>query len=215
MYKLQKALYGLKQAPRAWFSIIETHFLSEGFQRCHSEQTLFIKTSSGGKILIVSVYVDDLIYTDDDEGMMGEFKESMLREFNMSDLGGMRFFLGIEVLQNIDDIYICQRKYKLDVLKRFGMEDSNVVCSPIVLGSKLHSDKGVVKVDETYFKQIMGSLMYLTTTRPDMMFIVSLISRYMSKPTELHLQVAKRALRYLKGTINYRILYKKGGACIH
>jgi hypothetical protein len=210
VYILQKALYGLKQAPRAWFSIIEAHFVSEGFQRCHSEQTLFVKTSNKGTILIVSIYVDNLIYTGDDDVMMSKFKESMLREFDMSDLGGMRFFLGIEVLQTANGIYICQRKYALDVLKRFGMEDSNVVCSPIVPGSKLHNDEGGVKVNETYFKQIVGSLMYLTTTRPDIMFIVSLISRYMSKPTELHLQAAKRTLRYLKGTVSYEILYKKG-----
>ena len=147
VYKLQKALYRLKQAPRAWFSRLEAHFVSEGFQRCHSEQTLFIKSSDGGKILIVSVYVDDLIYTGDDKVMINEFKESMLREFDMSDLGGMRFFLGIEVLQSVNGVYICQRKYALDVLKHFGMEDSNIVCSPIVPGSKLHRDEEGVKVD--------------------------------------------------------------------
>jgi hypothetical protein len=136
----------------------------------------------------------------------------MLREFDMSDLGGMRFFLGIEVLQIANGIYICQRKYALDVLKRFGMEDSNVVCNPIVPGSKLHNDEGGIKVNETYFKQIVGSLMYLTTTRPDIMFIMSLISRYMSKPTKLHLQATKRTLRYLKGTVSYEILYKRGEA---
>lgn len=105
-----------------------------------------------------------------------------------------------------------KRKYVLNVLKRFGMEDSNAVCSLIVPGSKLHRDEDGVKVDDTYFKQIVGSLIYITTTRPDMIFIVSLISRFMSKPTELHLQPAKRALRYLKGTINFGILYKKGEA---
>jgi hypothetical protein len=92
------------------------------------------------------------------------------------------------------------------------MENSNAVGSPIIPGSKLHSDEGGVRINETYFKQIVGSLMYLTTTRPDIMFSVSLISRYMFKPTELHLQAAKRTLRYLKGTVNYGIFYKKGEA---
>jgi len=156
--------------------------------------------------------VDDLIYIGDDDVMMSKFKESMLREFDMSDLGGMRFFLSIEVLQTANGTYICQRKYALDVLKRFGMEGSNVVCSLIVLSSKLHSDEGGVKVNETYFKQIVRSLMYLTTTRLDIMFIVSLISRCMSKPTKLYLQAAKRTLRYLKGTVSYEILYKRGEA---
>lgn len=107
---------------------------------------------------------------------------------------------------------MCQRRYALDVLKRFNMENSNAVSSPIVPGSKLHKDEKGVKVDETYFKQIVGSLMYITNTRPDMMFVVSLISRYMSRPTELHLQAAKRALRYLKGTANFGIFYKRDEA---
>ena len=107
VYKLHKALYGLKQAPRAWFSRIEAHFSKEGFQRCDSEQTLFTKKNREGKIIIVSVYVDDLIFTGDDEVMMSEFKNSMLREFDMTDLGKMRFFLGIEVLQKSDGIFIC------------------------------------------------------------------------------------------------------------
>ena len=95
VYKLHKALYGLKQAPRAWFSRIETYFTHEGFQKCISEQTLFVKQISGGKILIVSVYVDDLIFTRDDEQMMLEFKKSMMKVFDMTGLGKMRFFLGI------------------------------------------------------------------------------------------------------------------------
>ncbi|PRQ45106.1 putative RNA-directed DNA polymerase [Rosa chinensis] len=161
--------------------------------------------------LIVSVYVDDLIYTGDDEQMMLEFKVSMMKVFYMTDLGKMRFFLGIEVLQTEDGIYMGQRKYALEVLKRFGMEESNAVLNPIVPGVKVGKDKAGVKIDETYFKQIVGSLMYITATRPDLMFVVSLISRYMARPTQLQLQIAKRALRYLKGTVDYGICYKKGG----
>jgi len=211
VYKLHKALYGLKQAPRAWFSRIEAHFMGEGFRRCDSKQTLFTKTSREGKIVIVSVYVDGLIFTGNDEVMMSEFKSSMLREFDMSDLGKMRFFLGIEVLQKSDGIYICQKKYALEVLKRFGMMESNSVGSPIVPGFKMSKDENGDPVDETYYKQLVDSLMYLTATRPDMMFVTCLISRYMTKPMKIHLQAAKRALRYLKGTVNYGIHYKNEG----
>ncbi|CAL2259306.1 unnamed protein product [Prunus armeniaca] len=126
VYKLHKALYGLKQAPRAWFSRIEAHFIGEGFRRCDSEQTLFTKKSREGKILI----------------------------FDMSDLGKMRFFLGIEVLQKSDGIYICQRKYALEVLRRFGMMESNSVGSPIVPGFKISKDENGDSVDETYYKQL-------------------------------------------------------------
>ena len=187
VYKLKKALYGLKQAPRACFSRIEAHFVNEGFERCHSEHTLFVKTSKGGKILILSLYVDDLIFTGNDESMFYEFKSSMMREFDMIDLGKMRYFPGVEVLQKTDDIYISQKKYALDVLKRFGMEESNSVHSLIVTGFKVFKDENGVKVDATFFKQMVGNLMYLTATRPDLMFVVSLISRYMGQPTELHL----------------------------
>jgi hypothetical protein len=211
VYKLKKALYGLKQAPRAWFSRIEAHFMSEGFEKCYSEHTLFIKTSKEGKILIVSLYVDDLIFTGNDELMFLEFKNSMMREFDMTDLGRMRYFLGIEVLQQSDGIYISQKKYALEVLKRFKMEGSNSVQNPIVPGCKIFKDENGVHVDETLFKQMVGSFMYLTATRPDLMYVVSLISRYMGKPTELHLLAAKRILRYLKGTTGLGILYKKGG----
>ena len=211
VYKLQKALYGLKQAPRAWFSRIEAHFLNEGFKKCPNEQTLFTKRSDEGKWLIVSIYVDDLIYTSEDEGMMTEFKKSMMKAFDMTDLGKMRFFLGIEVLQKPTGIFICQRRYANDVLKRFGMSECKPVSSPIVSGFKIGRDVNGVAVDDTFYKQIVGSLMYLTATRPDIMFSVSLISRYMSKPTELHLQAAKRILRYLRGTTSHGIFYKKGG----
>ena len=98
VYKLKKALYGLKQAPRAWFSRIEPHFVNEGFERCHNEHTLFVKTSKEGKILILSLYVNDLIFTGNDESMFYEFKTSMMHEFDMTDLGKMRYFLRVEVL---------------------------------------------------------------------------------------------------------------------
>ena len=211
MYKLHKALYGLKQAPRAWFSRIEDHFVNDGFQKCPNEQTLFTKRSSECKVLIVSIYVDDLIYTGDDENMMFGFKNSMMKVFYMTDLGRMRFFLSIEVLQRSDGNFICQKRYAMEVLKRFGMFESKSVNSPIVPGFKISRDNHGVTMDETYFKQMVGSLMYLTMTRPDIMFSIRLISRYMAKPTKLHLQAAKRILRYLKGTTNYGILYKKGG----
>ncbi|KAJ6855707.1 Integrase catalytic domain-containing protein [Populus alba x Populus x berolinensis] len=211
VYKLKKALYGLKQTPRAWYSRIEAYFMKEGFEKCDYEHTLFTKTGKEGNILIISLYVDDLIYTGNDASMISEFKNSMKHEFNMTDLGKMRYFLGLEVLQKSTGVFINQKKYASEVLKRFGMDKSNSVRNPIVPGCKLVKDEGGVKVDNTHFKQMVGSLMYLTATRPDMMFVVSLISRYMENPTELHLQVAKRVLRYLKGTLDFGIFYKKGG----
>lgn len=127
----------------------------------------------------------------------------------MSDLGKMKHFLGVEVKQCAGGIFICQRRYAKEVLARFGMEDSNAVKNPIVPGTKLRKDEGGVTVDETLYKQVVGSLMYLTVTRPDMMFGVSLISRFMARPTMAHWLATKRILRYLKGTINLGIFYRK------
>lgn len=211
VYKLRKALYGLKQAPRAWFSRIDAYFQEMGFEKDASEQTLFTKVNKQGSYLIISLYVDDLIYTGNDEVMMKEFKESMMKEFEMSDMGKMKYFLGIEVMQFDGGIFVSQKKYVKEVLKRFGMSESNAVLNPIVPGFKIHRDDDGVKVDGSLFKQLVGSMIYLTATRPDVMYTVSLVSRYMSEPTELHLTAAKRILRYLQGTIGYGILYQKGG----
>jgi hypothetical protein len=209
VYKLRKALYGLKQAPRAWYSKIEAYFHKENFIKCPHEHTLFVK-KDGEKVLIVSLYVDDLIFTGNDSKMFKDFKESMKNMFDMTDLGRMRYFLGVEVNQGSHGIFICQQKYSKDILSRFGMEMCNAVCSPIVPGNKLTKDQHGQCVDATYYKQIVGSLMYLLATRPDLAYSVCLIARFMEKPTETHLIAAKRILRYLKGTESLGILYKRG-----
>lgn len=209
VYKLKKALYGLKQAPRAWYSRIEAYFMREQFERCPSEHTLFTK-SNGGKLLIVSLYVDDLIFTGNDREMCDEFKNSMMLEFEMTYLGLVKHFLGVEVKQCSEGIFICQRRYAREVLARFGMDESNAVKNPIVPGTKLQKDEGDAKVDETVFKQVVGSLMYLTVTRPDLMYGVCLISRFMSAPRESHWLAAKRILRYIKGTTELGVFYKRG-----
>jgi len=108
---LRRALYGLKQAPRAWYNRIESYFLKEGFEKCPYEHTLFLKKTEEGTFLIVCLYVDDLIFTGNNEKMFNSFKQSMMKEFDMTDLGRMRYFLGLEVFQRTDGIFICQRKY--------------------------------------------------------------------------------------------------------
>ncbi|XP_057982378.1 uncharacterized mitochondrial protein AtMg00810-like [Malania oleifera] len=121
-------------------------------------------------------------------------------EFEMSDLGMMHYFLGIEVVQSANGIFISQKKYVQDILDRFRMKDCNLVSTSTEFGLKLNKDHEGKKVDNTLYKQIVGSLMYLTVTRPDIMYSVSLISRYMENPTEMHLLASKRILHYLQGT---------------
>jgi hypothetical protein len=208
VYKLSKALYGLKQALRAWYNKIESYFITAGFDKCPHEHTLFVKQGSKNKILIVSIYVDDLIYTGNDEDMMSELKNSMKEKFSMTDLGKMKYFLGVEVIQCDQGIFIHQHKYSSEVLKRFGMEECNQVCSPIVPGCRLVKDETGKASNATLYKQMIGCLMYLLATRPDMTFSVCLAARYMERPTEIHVAAVKRMLKYLKGTLNLGILYK-------
>lgn len=115
------------------------------------------------------------------------------------------------MLQLSEEIFISQRRYAMEILRRFGMENSNEVQNPIVPGFKISKDEKGVEIDSVLYKQMVGSMMYLTATRPDIMFAVSLISRYMSRPIELHLSAAKRVLRYLQGTTGFGIFYAKGG----
>ncbi|CAJ2641499.1 unnamed protein product [Trifolium pratense] len=209
VYKLKKALYGLKQAPRAWYSKIEAYFGQEKFEKCPDEHTLFVKQDEGN-ILIVSLYVDDLIYTGNNSEMFEDFKHSMKKRFAMTDLGQMRYFLGVEVTQDKYGIFINQQKYAKEILSRFEMGMCNIVSSPIVPGCKLSKDENGKQVDATKYKQIVGCLMYLLASRPDLAFSVCLIARYMDKPTDMHLTAAKRILRYLKGIMSLGILYKRG-----
>ena len=207
MYRLKRALYGLKQAPRAWFSRIESYFKKEGFQRSDYDHTLFLKKSAL-KILVVSIYVDDLIFTGNDELLCAQFKRSMQQKFEMTDMGKMKFFLGVEVNQSDEGIHICQKKYAKEVLERFNMWSCNSVKNPIVPGAVI-SKEGSRMADATLYKQLVGCLMYLTVTRPDLMFVVCLIARFMSDPKEEHMLIAKRVLRYIRGTVDLGIFYKR------
>ena len=135
----------------------------------------------------------------------------MKEAFDMSDLGCMNFFLGVEMVQSSIGIFISQKKYAEETLERFGMEYCKPVKNHIVPGSRLAKDEGGTKIDSTTYKKMVGSLMYLTVTRPDLMYLVSLIPRFMEAPTVLHQQAVKRVFRYLKGTTELGILYRKGG----
>ncbi|CAJ2632965.1 unnamed protein product [Trifolium pratense] len=210
VYRLKKSLYGLKQAPRAWYSKIEAYFCREGFVKCTHEHTLFVKKESDGRIIIVSLYVDDLIFTGNDQNLFDKFKTSMERNFAMTDLGKMRYFLGIEVKQTKEGIFMFQQKYACEVLKRFNMESCNSVCNPIVPGNKLKKDEDGIACDSTSYKQMVGCLMYLLATRPDLAFSVCLVARFMERPTELHVAAVKRILRYVKGTVSYGLWFEKG-----
>eukprot|EP00253_Pinus_taeda_P035853 PITA_35853 len=183
--RLKKALYGLKQAPIAWYSRIDSYLLENGFENCEGEPTLYIKENDG-KILIVVLYVDDVIFTGNDDYLIKNFKAVMKEEFEMTDMGLLRYFLGIEVEQSENGIFISQAKYVNEVLERFNMQDSKAAITPTVMGLKLSKEDSSKGFDPSLYKSIVGSLMYLTATRPDIMHVVSLIFRFMERPKEAH-----------------------------
>ncbi|KAL0320217.1 UNVERIFIED_CONTAM: Retrovirus-related Pol polyprotein from transposon RE1 [Sesamum radiatum] len=139
--------------------------------------------------------------------MYESFKKVMAQEFEMSDMGLMSYYLGLEVKQRNDGIFISQEAYTRETLKKFKMMECNPVNTPIECGVKLSKDNGARKVDSTTFRSLVGSLRYLTCTRPDIVFAVGLVSRFMENPSEEHMNAAKRILRYLKGTFDYGIFY--------
>eukprot|EP00253_Pinus_taeda_P035202 PITA_35202 len=191
--RLKKALYGLKQEPRAWYSRIDSYLLENEFDKCEGEPTVYIKEKDG-KILIVVLYVDDVIFPGNDDYLIKNFKSVMKEEFEITDMGLLRYFLGIEVDQNENGIFISQEKYVNEVSSRFNMQECKAAITPMIMGLKLSKEDNSKDFDPSLYKSIVGSLIYLTATRPDIKFTVSLISRFVERPKEAHWQAAKRIL---------------------
>ncbi len=207
---LKKSLYGLKQAPRAWYAKMDSFLLDTGFSRCHSDPNVYTK-KVGNHLIILVLYVDDLILTGSDPKLITHVKSSLKQNFEMSDLGHLHYFLGLQVLQTKEGIFLSQSKYACDLVRRFHMEDCKPAPSPFQSGVKLSTTCTSPEVDATLYCQLVGSLLYLTHSRPDLSFAVGRVARYMQTPHESHWKAAKRILRYIRGTIQFGIHYSTGG----
>lgn len=155
------------------------------------EPTLYVKNIKD-KMMIVSVYVDDLIYTENCSKLMEEFQTKMDRYFEMFDMGALRYFLHIEITQNDFGISLSQRKYIFDLLSRYNMKNCNNVPTPLGVGVKIYKNDESPKVNGTLFRSLIGSLMYLTTTRPNILYAVNLLSRFMDDPHENYWKEVKK-----------------------
>ncbi|XP_031493243.1 uncharacterized mitochondrial protein AtMg00810-like [Nymphaea colorata] len=160
--------------------------------------------------IIVGVYVDDLIVTGEDSEAIAAFKQQMMAEFEMSDLGLLTYYPGIEVAQGEDGIWIKQAAYAKKVLIQFGMLDCNPTKIPMEPRSQLNKDPKGQSVDATEYRRVIGCLRYLLHTRPDLLYAVGVASRFMKRLTVMHHKAVKQILRYLKGTINFGLVYTKG-----
>ncbi|XP_040950816.1 uncharacterized mitochondrial protein AtMg00810-like [Gossypium hirsutum] len=200
------ALYGLKQAPRAWYSKIDEHLLNLGFVKSLLETTLYVKHNDTD-ILIVSLYVDDLLVTGNNTYHIQNFKQKMMKVFKMTDLGFMSYFLSMTIKQAQGEVFIYQKKYAKKILKKFQMEECKATSTPMNQKEKLCKEDDTNKIDEEYFRSLIGCLMYLTATRPDILNVVSILSRFMHCVSELHLKAAKRVIRYVKGTSDFGVKF--------
>ncbi|GJZ42268.1 putative ribonuclease H-like domain-containing protein [Tanacetum coccineum] len=171
VYKVEKALYGLHQAPRAWYETLSTYLLENRFQRGTIDKTLFIKKVKGD-ILLVQIYVDDIIFGSTKKELCTEFEKLMHKKFQMSSMGELTFFLGLQVMQKEDGIFISQDKYVDEILKKFGFSTVRIASTPMETSKPLLKDAEAEDVDVHLYRSMIGSLMYLTASRPDIMFAV-------------------------------------------
>ncbi|GJU83329.1 retrovirus-related pol polyprotein from transposon TNT 1-94 [Tanacetum coccineum] len=208
VYALDKALYGLKQVPRAWYDVLSKFLIDSGFQKGSIDTTRFIK-KNGKHIMLIQIYVDDIIFGSTNPKYCTKFSELMVKRFEMSMMGEMKFFLGLQVNQFSNGIFVNQSKYILDILKRFGMENYDTVPTPMVEQAKLKLDLVGKPVDHTNYRSMIRSLMYLTSSTPDIMFATCMCARYQANPNEHHVSAVKRIFRYLKWTINLGLWYPK------
>jgi len=210
VFRLKKALYGLKQAPRAWYERLTKHLLEKGYTRGGADRTLFVKHIQHD-FIVAQIYVDDIVFGATRDNDASKFAEVMESEFEMSMMGELTYFLGLQVKQSEDGIHLSQSKYAKELIKKFGLEDAKDFPTPMGTSNKgLGSDSLGEGVDEKLYRSMIGSLLYLTASRPDISFSVGICERYQSAPKEVHLKAVKRIIRYIKGTLDLGIWYPMG-----
>nr|GFA74867.1 hypothetical protein [Tanacetum cinerariifolium] len=191
VYNVEKAMYGLHQAPRAWYSNLSKYLLKNGFQRGTIDQTLFI-ISQREDFILVQVYMDDIIFGSSNPQLCREFEALMHEKFQMSAMGELNFFLGLQVLQKKDGIFLSQDKYIGDILKKFRFSNFRSSNTPMDKENPWGKDGTGKDVDLHLYRSMIGSLMYLTASRPDIMFAVCACARHQVTPKECHLHAVKR-----------------------
>ncbi|GKD26900.1 putative ribonuclease H-like domain-containing protein [Tanacetum coccineum] len=208
VYKVVKALYGPHQAPRTWYATLSTFPEEHEYKRGTIDKTLFIKKDKKD-IMLVQVYVNDIIFGSTRKFWCDEFEALMKGRFQMSSMGELIFFLGLQVKQKTDGIFISQDKYVVDMLKKFDLASVKTAITPMETKVALTKDEEAVDVDVHLYRSMIGSLMYLTASRPDIMFAVCACYRFQVTPKSSHLNAVKRIFKYLKGKPNLGLWYPR------
>ncbi|KAJ1700873.1 hypothetical protein LUZ63_000652 [Rhynchospora breviuscula] len=205
--RLKKSLYGLRQAPRMWFSKLTTALLKYGFTQSRADYSLFV-CAKGNTFLTVLVYVDDLIVGGNDREAIKKFKKYLGGTFHMKDLGLLKYFLGIEMARGPTGLFLSQRKYTLDILAECRLLGAKPAKTPIEQNHNLSKATGVVMSDPEKYRRLIGRLIYLTFTRPELCYAVHVLAQFMQAPLETHYDAALRVVRYLKGNPGQGILLR-------
>jgi Reverse transcriptase (RNA-dependent DNA polymerase) len=208
--KLERSLYGLKQSPRAWFGRFCGAMKEYGYTQSNANHTLFYK-QDGGKIAILIIYVDDMIITGDNHKEIMMLETKLSKEFEMKNLGGLKYFLGIEVARNRNSIVLSQRKYVLDLLAETGMLECKPAENPMIQNQKMKMNSNQIPTDKERYQRLVEKLIYLSHTRPDIAYAVSVVSQFMHSPNEEHMEAVKQILRYLKGSPGRGLTFRKNG----
>ncbi|KAM2653882.1 hypothetical protein EV2_025463 [Malus domestica] len=204
--RLNKSLYGLKQASRNWFSTFSATIQKAGYQQSNADYSLFTK-AQGTSFTVVLIYVDDILLTGNDLQEMERLKTFLLTRFRIKDLGDLKYFLGIEFSCSKKDIFMCQRKYALDILQDSGLTGARPDKFPMKQNLKLTPTDGALLDDPTKYRRLVGHLIYLTVTRPDIVISIRTLSQFMHEPRKPHWDAALRILRYIKGTPGQGLLF--------
>ncbi|WVY94393.1 hypothetical protein V8G54_033481 [Vigna mungo] len=206
--KLHKSIYGLKQAPRAWYNALRNFLLSYGFTNSRTDTSLFVYHRPD-TVAYFLVYVDDLLLTGKNMVFLSTFQRDLAAKFTLKDLGTPHHFLGVEILPTSTGLFLTQHHYIRDLLQSTATTDAKPVTTPMSSSCDLSAASDASTCNFSEYRRIVGSLQYLSLTRPDVSFSVNKLSQYMAAPTEIHMQAAKRILRYLKGTIDHGLQLRR------
>ncbi|XP_019164260.1 PREDICTED: uncharacterized protein LOC109160420 [Ipomoea nil] len=204
--KLKRSLYGLKQASRQWNAKLTKALQVDGFQQSSADPSLFTKAVDNSFIALL-IYVDDILVAGTDSKQIQGLKQMLDDSFKIKDLGQLNYFLGIEAIRSPNGLNLCQRKYTLDILQENGFLDAKPAKTPCSQSHKLTSTDGILLHKPEIFRRLVGKLLYLTNTRPDIAYAVQQLSQYVDKPRDTQLAAAHRVLRYLKGSPGKGLFY--------
>ena len=209
--RLRRFLYGLKQSPRAWFGRFSSLVQKFGMLRSTADHSVFYHHNSSGQCIYLVVYVDDIVITGSDQDGIQKLKQHLFTYFQTKDLGKLKYFLGIEIAQSSSGVVLSQRKYALDILEETGMLDCKPVDTPMDPNVKLVPGQEESFGDPGRYRRLVGKLNYLTITRPDISFPVSVVSQFLQSPCDSHWDAVIRILRYIKSTPGQGVLYENRG----